>query len=70
MRNLLSMRWPDINLDRKLWIIAGEESKNGRPQSVALTGPELVIVTRPGWRFCVFTSPPVWAKEITQQTAA
>ena len=45
-RNLLSMCWSDVNLDRKLWIIAAEESKNGRPQSVALTAPELEILTR------------------------
>lgn len=37
------MRWPDLDLDEKLWSIHGEMTKNGRPHQVPLS-PEAVRI--------------------------
>lgn len=42
--NLLSMRWPDVNLDRALWIIPAEVTKTGTPYFVPLIGPAIEIL--------------------------
>lgn len=34
--NVLSMRWADISLDRAVWVVPGEVSKNGDPMSLPL----------------------------------
>jgi integrase len=41
--NVLGMRWADLNLDRALWIVRGQESKNGEPMSLPLM-PEAIAV--------------------------
>ena len=42
--NILAMRWSDVYLADRLWIIP--ETKNGRPQSVPLLDAELEILRR------------------------
>lgn len=43
--NVLGMRWADVNLDRALWTVRGEESKNGDPMVLPLM-PEAVEILR------------------------
>lgn len=42
--NLLSMRWDDINLDAKTWLIPKEKTKTGDPYLVALTIADVQIL--------------------------
>lgn len=43
--NVLAMRWADLSLDRAIWVVPGEVSKNGDPMSLPLM-PEAVAVLR------------------------
>jgi integrase len=43
--NVLGMCWADLNLDRALWTVRGEESKNGDPMVVPLM-PEALAILR------------------------
>ncbi|MDK9705032.1 MAG: site-specific integrase [Sulfuritalea sp.] len=43
--NVLAMRWADVNLDRAIWRVEGQEMKNSEPLSVPLI-PEAVDVLR------------------------
>jgi integrase len=38
------MRWEDLNLERKLWVIPGEHAKNGKPHLVHLSEPVLALL--------------------------
>lgn len=45
--NVLAMRWPDVDFDRAVWRIPGEEFKNGEPMHVPLVGEAIsILVTR------------------------
>jgi len=46
--NMLAMRWADLDLDRGLWRVPGEESKNGQPLHIIMV-PDLVAGLR-NWR--------------------
>lgn len=39
--NLLGMRWADVDLERGIWRVPGDESKNGQPMLIVLV-PDLV----------------------------
>jgi integrase len=38
------MRWDEIDLGKKVWLIPGERTKNGEPHEVPLSEPVLVIL--------------------------
>jgi len=38
------MRWDELDLDRRVWLIPGERTKNGEPHEVPLSAPSLEIV--------------------------
>lgn len=40
------MRWADVDLDAKLWVIPGTETKNGHPHGVPLSAPVADLLTR------------------------
>ena len=42
--NVLGMRWADLDLQRGLWRIPGEKSKNGEPLVVILAPPVLALL--------------------------
>jgi integrase len=42
--NLLAMRWADISLDRGLWIVPAEDSKNSKELDVVLSAPVVEIL--------------------------
>ncbi|NUQ64417.1 MAG: site-specific integrase [Pirellulales bacterium] len=44
--NVAAMKWRDLDLDRGLWFISGEETKNGKPITLPLAGPSLEILKR------------------------
>jgi len=44
--NVLAMRWSDIDMEGRVWLIPGEETKNGQPHTVALTSEEINILKR------------------------
>lgn len=44
--NVAAMRWVDVNLDRGVWIVPGEQSKNGEPLKVVLVDPVVRILKR------------------------
>jgi integrase len=39
------MAWADLDLDRQIWIVPEEHSKNGKPHIVHLSGPALSLLT-------------------------
>jgi integrase len=45
-RNVLSMRWQDIDFTARTWVIPGEEMKNGQSLTIALTDTEMSILNR------------------------
>ncbi len=44
--NLLSMRWDEISMEQKLWVIPASKSKNGLAMPVPLADPALEILHR------------------------
>lgn len=44
--NVLAMRWNDLDLNFNQWRVPGEESKNGRPLTVALSADAIAILER------------------------
>jgi len=67
--NLLGMRWSDVDLDTGIWLIRGEESKNGSPITVRLSQPAVEILRRrrgdDAGSVFVFTSPKNPARPMT-----
>ena len=41
-----NMRWRDVDLDRGLWFLSGDETKNGKPTTLVLSPPALEILKR------------------------
>lgn len=54
--NMLAMSWADIDLERGLWRVSGEESKNGEPLTIIL--PIELVTLLSEWR--QKCSSPVW----------
>ncbi len=54
--NMLAMRWAELDLDRGLWRVPGEQSKNGEPLHIVLV-PDLVMGLRE-WR--ARCPSPIW----------
>jgi len=44
--NILAMRWNDLDLNFNQWRVPGEESKNGKPLTVALSADAIAILER------------------------
>ena len=42
--NVLSMRWRDLDMDSRVWLIPGSESKNGEPLRVVLSDAAVKIL--------------------------
>lgn len=61
--NVLSMRWKDIDLERNVWKIPGELSKNGDPMQIPL-GPDVleILKARRAETSSVFVLPGPGAK--------
>ena len=45
-KNVLRMRWDEVDLDRKVWKISGETMKNGDPLQVAITAEVEEVLRR------------------------
>jgi integrase len=44
--NVAAMRWDEINLPAKVWIIPGDKAKAGKPITIALPEPAMEILNR------------------------
>lgn len=57
-RETRAMLWADVDLDRAIWTIPAEQSKNGRPHTVVLsTGALAILRRRPRFGKLVFANP-------------
>ncbi|NLF73501.1 MAG: site-specific integrase, partial [Candidatus Anammoximicrobium sp.] len=44
--NVASMKWKDLDLDRGLWFLSGEDTKTGKPITIVLAPPAIEILRR------------------------
>jgi len=44
--NVCAARWQDIHLEQGIWIIPKDQSKNGRPMTIAIAPPAIALLRR------------------------
>ena len=66
--NVCSARWADLHMDRGLWIIPRDQSKNGRPMTIVLAPVTSTRLTENAMSPMPPAQPPVICSALTTGT--